>query len=211
MDASWTECRYCTAGAAAGGAAVPGAKGRTVIEAAAAPAPSGGFVRGATLLEGGTPSAKGHTLHEGGAAAKGRTVVDGPAGGRPKARTVFDPGSGAAPNASPQKAQPKLVGWLVTFSHVPSGEDYRLREGRNILGSDAADCDVAVAGDSSISGKHAVIVFRDGQFQIRDNDSTNGTYVNGKDIFGEGAVSIRNLDRVRLGTTELVLYTLQQA
>jgi hypothetical protein len=211
MDVSWTECRYCAAGARVGGPAIPGAKGRTVIETPSATATPGGFVKGATLLEGSASPVKGRTLHEGGAAAKGRTMVDGPAGGRPKARTVFDSGSGPAPGASPPKAQPKLVGWLVTFSHVPSGEDYRLREGRNILGSDVAECDIAVAGDTSISGKHAVIVFRNGQFQIRDNDSTNGTYVNGKDIFGEGAVAVSNLDTIRLGTTEFVLYTLQQA
>lgn len=106
---------------------------------------------------------------------------------------------------------PKLVGWLVTFSHLASGEDYRLREGRNILGADPAECDVAIGNDPSISSKHAVIVHRDGQFQIRDNDSTNGTYVNGADIFGSAGVPIKNLDALRLGKTDFIVYTLQQA
>ncbi|MCL4818304.1 MAG: FHA domain-containing protein [Vicinamibacteria bacterium] len=179
----------------------------------------GGFVRGATLLEGGgTPgggsSAKGRTIHEDSAGSaggfgKGRTVVDGPTGGRPKARTVFDPGPSGS--AGSRQALPRLTGWLVTFSNEPSGEDYRLREGRNVVGADGAECDVAVSNDGSISAKHAVIMVRDGVMQIRDNDSTNGTYVNGQDVFGAGAVPLQNLDRVRLGNTEFVVYTLKQS
>ena len=41
-------------------------------------------------------------------------------------------------------------------------------------------------------------MFRDGSFLLRDSDSTNGTYLNGKDIFGEGArddiLSLANID-----------------
>ena len=190
--------------------ASPGApKGGTLIEGGGA-RPQGSFVRGATLLEGGEGGApsKGATIHES-SLPKGHTVVEGPSGGRPKARTVFDPGSSGAAQAAVQ-AQARLVGWLVTFSHLPAGEDYRLREGRNILGADPAECDVVVPNDPSISSKHAVIVYREGQLQIRDNDSTNGTYVNGVDIFGKGGVPIKNLDVVRLGKTDFTLYTLHQ-
>ena len=44
------------------------------------------------------------------------------------------------------------------------------------------ECDIVIGNDASLSGKHAVIICRDGPLQIRDNDSTNGTYVNGKRI-----------------------------
>jgi hypothetical protein len=233
MDASWSECRYCS-GASATAAGSLGAKGRTLVESGPANgfgaaggsakggtliesgggAPGGGFVRGATLLEGvagGRPLAagKGATVHES-LLPKGQTVVEGPSGGRGKARTVFDPGSSGT-SASPARNVPRLVGWLVSFTHVSSGEDFRLREGRNVLGADATECDVAVTGDPSVSSKHAVIVCREGQLQIRDNDSTNGTYVNGDDVFGKGGVPLRNLDRVRLGSMEFVLYTLGQS
>ncbi len=232
MDASWTDCLYCGAASGKGRTAVEGSggggyfpsggagKGRTVIEGAggAAPGPAGGFVRGATLLEGGggggAAAPKGRTIHEdssggSGGFGKGRTVVDGPSGGRPKARTVFDPGPSAG--SGPRQSLPKLSGWLVTFSNEPSGEDYRLREGRNVIGADVGECDVAVSSDGSISSKHAVIMVRNGVMQIRDNDSTNGTYVNGQDVFGAGAVPLQNLDRVRLGNTEFVVYTLRQS
>ena len=147
---------------------------------------------------------------EGGLPAKGGTMLE-PRGTGGKAATVFDPGPSSSRGgpAEMRGPQPRLSGWLVTFSHDKSGDDYRLREGRNIVGSAAAECEVVVGNDSSVSSKHAVIVFRDGLFQIRDNDSTNGTYVNGEDIFGKGAVPLKNLDKIRLGNTEFVLYTLQ--
>jgi hypothetical protein len=215
MDVTWTECRYCSTSAKGDGGVVPGSKGRTVIETgptmtvppSGVGAASGGFVKGATLLEGGAASTpKGGTVHES-QLPKGKTVVEGPTGGRQKARTVFDSGTSDAPQTT---AQPRLVGWLVSFSHAQWGEDYRLREGRNIIGADPNECDIVIQNDPSLSGKHAVIIFREGQFQIRDNDSTNGTLVRGVDIFGKGGVPIVNLDTLRLGKTEFTLYTIQQ-
>lgn len=40
--------------------------------------------------------------------------------------------------------------------------------------------------DPSVSEKHAEIRFEDGQWQIRDLGSSNGTSVNGKEVTGEG-------------------------
>lgn len=213
MDPSWSECRYCTPSAKSGGV-----KGQTLVEAEGGESPApGGFVKGATLLEEPVSGhgTKGRTLVEGsggqveGASLKGQTVVDtgGPGTGGSKKRTVFDPGLADGKTAAPQQL-PKLVGWLVTFSLDPSGTDFRLREGRNVIGADPDECDLVIKNDDSVSGQHAVVMFREGQFQIRDNDSTNGTYVNGRDIFGEGAVMIQNLDRIRLGNVELVLYAI---
>lgn len=215
MDASWTQCRYCQSVGALGtkgrtvvegGSSDLGTKGRTLAEGGS---PSGGFVGGATLLgDTAGPGEKRRTVVEAGS-QKGQTQFEGPAGGRSKARTVFDSGSAEASTGASATTS-RLVGWLVTFSLASSGQDYRLREGRNIIGSEASECDIAIANEASISGKHAVIVCRDNQLLLRDNDSTNGTFVNGGDIFGRGAVPIKNLDRVRLGRVEFILYTLEQ-
>ena len=217
MDPAWAECPTCHPGAgrAASSGAAPGSKGRTVIESPSnvPAAPAGGFVKGATLLEG-FGGAKAATVHEA-LGVKGGTVAS-PGAPSGKARTVFDPGTagpslgpGTRSGSSPRTPLPRLAGWLVTFSNDPSGVDYRLREGRNTVGCDEATCDIVIADDPSVSSQHAILVFRDGTFQIRDNDSTNGTYVNGQDIFGKGAVSLKNLDRIRLGKTEVVLYAIQ--
>lgn len=209
MDPSWTECKYCPPGSSApssGQGAPPGTKGRTLIESGSMGSPPpGGFVKGATLLE---DSPKGAGMG-GGVPGKGRTVVDPTLKKGNKGKTVFDPGV-AAPGTQKKEVLPKLVGWLVSFSHDSSGVDYRIREGRNVIGADHGECDVAVTEDQSISTKHAFLMYRDGRFQLRDNDSTNGTYVNEQDIFGEGSVTLNDGDKIRFGGTECTLFVIDK-
>src|SRR3954462_8628728 len=60
-----------------------------------------------------------------------------------------------------------------------------------------------VIEDSSISLMHAKITRKDGQFFLKDLNSTNGTIVNGQPI---GEVRLRDQDRVRFAeiTTHFV-------
>jgi hypothetical protein len=93
-----------------------------------------------------------------------------------------------------------LVAWLVVASGPGRGRDFRLPGGTARLGHDPA-CDVCLAGDTYISSCHAELSFRGGQYELRDLGSTNGTYVNESRV--DEAV-LRDGDRVRLGTTQLV-------
>ena len=74
----------------------------------------------------------------------------------------------------------KLVGWLVTYSLDAMGTDFKLFEGRNIIGRDM-NCNITI-NDSTVSATHAVILFRSGKYSISDQQSTHGTFVNGEDI-----------------------------
>ncbi len=58
------------------------------------------------------------------------------------------------------------------------------------------DNDVMFA-DSTVSRYHALITVLDGQVRIRDLQSTNGTFVNGKRV--EHVVALRDGDRLSLG------------
>ncbi|MBE0568009.1 MAG: FHA domain-containing protein [Krumholzibacteria bacterium] len=93
-----------------------------------------------------------------------------------------------------------LVAWLVVASGPARGRDFRLPGGTARLGHDPA-CDVCLAGDTYMSGCHAEISFRGGLHELRDLGSTNGTYVNESRV---GEAVLRDGDRVRLGTTQLV-------
>ena len=53
------------------------------------------------------------------------------------------------------------------------------------IGKSRADADYALEDNAAISRIHAVIHKRDGACYIRDNDSTNNTYVNGMILKGE--------------------------
>jgi len=74
------------------------------------------------------------------------------------------------------KRKPPVVGWFVALTGEQKGEDFRIREGPNILGS-APDADI-VLRDDAISGKHASLRYKDQKYTITDLDSTNGTFLN---------------------------------
>ena len=69
-----------------------------------------------------------------------------------------------------------MVGWFVAHTGDQKGEDFRIRDGQNIIGS-APDADV-VLHDTAISGKHASLRYKDLKFFLTDLDSTNGTFLN---------------------------------
>ena len=92
----------------------------------------------------------------------------------------------------------KLVGWLVTYSFDRMGADFRLYEGRNVIGRDV-ECNITVP-DKTISGKHATILFKNEKFKIKDELSSHGTFVNDRDIEDE-TVELHDNDLIRLGET----------
>jgi len=100
-------------------------------------------------------------------------------------------------------ARRKIVGWLITFSHEECGQDYRLYTGRNKIGS-TPNCDIVI-NDSSVSAEHATILFRENTFFIRDNFSTNGTFINGKNV-EDG--KLRDGDKLELGNTSFTFKSL---
>jgi len=100
------------------------------------------------------------------------------------------------PQTKPRLSR-KLAGWLVSFTIDTNGADFKIYEGRNLIGSDSA-CDVVVPNDPAVSGKHLTILHRMGHFKFRDEFSTNGTFIN--DIFEEEG-SLKDGDLIRIGDT----------
>lgn len=109
---------------------------------------------------------------------------------------VIDEKEGNTLTPLQQSGKRKLVGWLVTFANDEYGQDYKLYAGKNKIGS-AAGCDIVI-NDSSISGDHTTILFRDNEFLIKDNFSTNGTKINGVTV-DEG--KMKEGDELKLGST----------
>jgi len=98
-----------------------------------------------------------------------------------------------------------VVAWLVVASGSCRGRDFRLPGGMARIGLDL-NSDICLDFDSFVSGRHAEISFRDGQYQIRDLDSTNGSFINETRI---SEAVLRDNDRLRLGQTTFVFKSLK--
>ena len=144
--------------------------------------------------------------------------VFGPNGGysRPSSRTEFggeeetdfspiggvhfSPGMGQGGYRTTRK----LVGWLVSYTLDAMGVDFKLYEGRNIIGRNP-ECNISV-NDNMVSGEHAVLLFRAGKYSITDRQSSHGTFVNGNDIELEPCY-LQDGDEIRMGKTQFKFRT----
>lgn len=110
-----------------------------------------------------------------------------------------DPAPGVQKEAP--RAQRKLVGWLVSYTIDDLGIDFRLYEGKNLIGSAPAN-EITIPNDKLVSSTHATILFRKNKFRLKDEFSTNGTYLNGEDLDDEVLV-LNDGDVIRVGDTLL--------
>jgi hypothetical protein len=115
-------------------------------------------------------------------------------------RETAAPGAGRKTMLLTDKRKPPVVGWFVALTGEHKGEDFRIREGQNTIGS-AQDADI-VLRDTAISGKHASLRYKDQKFTITDLDSTNGTFLNDRTdpIARE---ELKDNDIVRIGEVTL--------
>ena len=85
---------------------------------------------------------------------------------------------------------------LVVINGVDLGKKYSLVQSSTLIGR-SSKVDIQIDEDS-ISRNHAIIETREGEFVIRDLESTNGTYVNDRPIRSH---SLRDGDQIKIGST----------
>lgn len=101
-------------------------------------------------------------------------------------------------------AQPVAASASSTATPEPklrdsTGQVLMLSEGSTSIGRESAD--ITLTGESSVSRQHAILERKGEHVTIRDEGSTNGTYVNGVRI--EGTVHLDPGDQVQLGAVRL--------
>lgn len=119
-----------------------------------------------------------------------------------KTRVVSNPGKN--PQSQSPSASRKLVGWLVSYTLSDLGVDFKLYEGQNVIGRDH-NCNVRITEDSSISSKHATLLFRGNHFYLRDEMSTNPSFINQEEVMPGNTIKLNDGDKIRVGDTELCL------
>lgn len=96
-----------------------------------------------------------------------------------------------------------MPAYLLMNAGLRAGSRYRLVETeKNLLGRDW-DCRV-VLNDPQCSRVHAAIFMEEGDWWIRDNDSSNGTYVNGQRI---NEARLVEGNKLRLGSSQFTFST----
>ncbi len=114
--------------------------------------------------------------------------------------------------AAPQKGGrgARTVGWMISFDYNDCGQEYVLREGRNMIGR-SRDCDISLFYDPQVSTEHAVVVCRKGKVTMRDEMSTHGTLLNGEDTGAGEVTALNDGDVVRFGGCSFKVFLLDAA
>lgn len=111
----------------------------------------------------------------------------------------------------------KLAGFLVSYSHLDTGEYWPLYLGKNDIGK-STECDV-VLRERQVSDLHATINIRriknknnDNSplaYIVSDNNSTNGTQVNDEDLVDKSnLLKLKHNDIIDIGEYRLMLVAL---
>jgi hypothetical protein len=116
-----------------------------------------------------------------------------PAGPEPEARDAMP---AFLRRGSAQEPRLRVVASQVPS--VPLGEEFHLLAAATI-GRDPTN--LVVLDDRFVSAHHALIFLKEGRRVLRDRGSTNGTFLNGRQI--EEDAWLRNGDRLAIGTTVL--------
>ena len=95
--------------------------------------------------------------------------------------------------------RPPAIGWIVALDGPQKGEDFRLVEGKILIGA-SPECEIRIDNEFA-SEVHASMRYLDGVYSLTDLDSTNGTVVNGEPI---SRVELSDGDHIRIGDTNYV-------
>ena len=139
---------------------------------------------------------------------KGTTVGEGfkDSGKREtKAMPSRSPGSGGHVGVGDTR---RIVGVLVTYTWRPEGELFPVREGKNFIGSGMVssdpshpDCQVKIPQDVKMSSEHALILCRLGRYEIIDQTSSNGTFLNGEMLMSNNSNELSDYAEIKTGNT----------
>ena len=125
-------------------------------------------------------------------------------------QTVVMPKAPMPPQGMPgmmEMTKGNLVGQLGTkpIPHLvrkSTGEIINITKPEFVVGKSKTRADYAIANNSAISREHCIIVQRDGVNYVKDNNSTNHTYVNGVELQPGKEVLLKHKTDIRMGDEE---------
>ena len=129
----------------------------------------------------------------------------------PVPESIQEPVSEPAPEPVPEAGVTTVL-WTDDSAESNNGTLTRKKNGQNVvidkdiftIGKDAANNDFCVTDNSAVSRRHATIRHVGLDVMIEDNNSTNGTFVNGARVAKGQSAIIRNGDVIMLANEEFV-------
>lgn len=117
------------------------------------------------------------------------------------------PASGQVPGQTTGLQQEKVVGWLACIDGPSAGTSYTLYDKQNRVGRDRS-LDICIAGDPTISEKHALIAYdpRHNRFTLVPKTETNLMSLNGVHV--SRAVKLADFDRIEMGKSRFIFVAL---
>ena len=111
------------------------------------------------------------------------------------------PAPAPAPQPAPQSVSQQQRPHLV---RKKNNEEIYITKPEFKIGKSHVNADYSIDNNAAISRVHCIIIQRNGVNYIKDNDSTNGTYVDGKKLSQGEEVLLKNNAEVKLGDEEFV-------
>ncbi len=93
---------------------------------------------------------------------------------------------------------------FASLTRQVTGEKIELGKPSFVLGKNPEKSDYAVADNTNISRVHAVITMRNGRYYVMDQNSTNGTFINGRIIKAGQETEILPGDCLMLANEEFI-------
>lgn len=115
-------------------------------------------------------------------------------------RTLFDPPKPVVQNECVPRTK-RTRPYLLVLKGTLKGREFTIVKEPFIIGRDTT-CDVVIE-DPLISRRHASIYFSDGAYRLKDFDSTNGTFLNGKKVSN---AKLTDKDKIQVANTVLQFF-----
>jgi pSer/pThr/pTyr-binding forkhead associated (FHA) protein len=102
------------------------------------------------------------------------------------------------PSRSAERIPERYQASLVIVAGHSTGMEYTLTAAYSVIGRDK-EADIMLK-DPLVSRQHAVVIYHDGSYVLKDLDSTNGTHIKGALV---KQANLRHGDTFRVGDTTL--------
>lgn len=115
-------------------------------------------------------------------------IGDIPSGVPRETKTMpASPSYGSGPPHGGEGDTRRIMGVLITYTWRPEGQLFPIREGKNFIGAENVSsevshrpCEIQIRTDPMLSAEHALILCRHGRYDLVDQTSSNGTFLNGE-------------------------------